>query len=156
MDFTISVAEEKDADEIDIIARQSEELHQKKEPDFFKKRDLNTKSDYIKNAIKNEDSTVFKACHQNKIIGYLVLYIHDCPEEFFVYPEFGYIGDLCVDKEYRRQGVAQALISEAEKYLISKNIRSIELDVFLFNEKADRLYTKIGYKNLKYRKRKLL
>ena len=35
MDFTISVAEEKDADEIDIIARQSEELHQKKEPDFF-------------------------------------------------------------------------------------------------------------------------
>lgn len=110
-----------------------------------------------KKAINDEYAEVFKACDKNnRIVGYLTLYLHDCPAEFFVYPDFGYIGDLCIDQNHRHQGIAQALIARAEEYLISKNIRAIELDVFTFNTPADQLYDKIGYKNLKCRKRKLL
>ena len=118
---------------------------------------MSNNAEYIKKVIDDEYAEVFKACDENKkVVGYLTLYLHDCSKEFFVYPDFGYVGDLCVDEHYHRQEIAQALIAEAEKYLISKNIKSIELDVFTFNNEANNLYEKLGYRNLKYRKRKLL
>lgn len=61
-----------------------------------------------------------------------------------------------MDEQYRHQGIAQALIVKAEEYLLAKGIKSIELDVFTFNTAADNLYEKLGYTNLKYRKRKIL
>ena len=157
MRYEISLAKYEDVEEIANLARQSGELHQEKEPTYFRKCALSNNAEYIKNVIDDEYAEVFKACDENKrIVGYLTLYLHDCSKEFFLYPDFGYIGDLCVDEKYRRQGIAQALIAEAEKYLISKNIKSIELDVFTFNNEANNLYEKLGYRNLKYRKRKLL
>lgn len=157
MNYIISLATDEDAEKISVLAKQSGELHQQKEPTVFKKCSSDNNADYIKKAINDEYAEVFKACDENnRIVGYLTLYLHDCPAEFFVYPDFGYIGDLCVDQNHRHQGIAQALIARAEEYLISKNIRAVELDVFTFNTPADQLYDKIGYKNLKYRKRKLL
>lgn len=155
--YTIAIAQKEDAEEIAKIAKQSGELHQRHEPTFFKKCNSDNNAEYIKNAIESEWSEVFKACEENeKIIGYLTLYLHDCSPEFFVYPDFGYIGDLGVDEQYRHQGIAQALIAKAEAYLLDKGIKSIELDVFTFNKAADNLYEKMGYTNLKYRKRKIL
>lgn len=157
MSYEICIAKEEDIEEITKLARQSGKLHQEKEPTFFRKCNLSNNSEYIKKVIEDEYAEVFKAYDENKkIVGYLTLYLHDCSKEFFVYPEFGYIGDLCVDENYRQQGIAQALISEAENYLQSRGIKSIELDVFAFNQKANNLYEKLGYRNLKHRKRKLL
>lgn len=157
MSYEICIAKEEDIEEIAKLARQSGKLHQEKEPTFFRKCNLSNNSEYIKKVIEDEYAEVFKAYDENKkIVGYWTLYLHDCSKEFFVYPEFGYIGDLCVDENYRQQGIAQALISEAENYLQSRGIKSIELDVFTFNQKANNLYEKLGYRNLKYRKRKLL
>ena len=140
MGYEISLAKYEDVEEIANLARQSGELHQEKEPTYFRKCALSNNAEYIKKVIDDEFAEVFKACDKNKkVVGYLTLYLHDCSKEFFVYPDFGYIGDLCVDENYRRQGIAQALIAEAEKYLISKNIKSIELDVFTFNNEANKL-----------------
>lgn len=108
MRYEISPARYEDVKAIAELARQSGELHQKKEPTYFRKCALSNNAEYIKKVIDDEYAEVFKACDENKkVVGYLTLYLHDCSKEFFVYPDFGYVGDLCVDEHYRRQGIAQ-------------------------------------------------
>lgn len=157
MNYQISIAQLDDIEEIAKLSMQSQKLHQEKEPTLFRKCKVPYNLEYLKKVIEDDAGVVFKAYNESKkIIGYLALYIYDCPPKFFLHSKFGYMGDLCVDENYYKQGIAQALILEAEKYLQSKNIKSIELDVYAFNEAANNLYEKLGYKNLKYRKRKLL
>ena len=86
MHYEISPARYEDVDAIAELARQSGELHQEKEPTYFRKCALSNNAEYIKNVIDDEYAEVFKACDENKkVVGYLTLYLHDCSKEFFVY-----------------------------------------------------------------------
>jgi len=56
---------------------------------------------------------------------------------------------LTIDN-YRRMGVATAVIQEAERLSIEKRSTHIGLEVGIENSEAKRLYEKLGYKDLGY------
>lgn len=62
--------------------------------------------------------------------------------------DFIVIHRVLVAPKYSGQGMGRRLLEEVEKYVISKNINSIKLDVKTTNIRAQRLYNGMGYKAL--------
>ncbi len=58
----------------------------------------------------------------------------------------GYIALLAVVPEAEGQGVAQSLVSEAERWAQQLGYTRLALDVFASNERGLRFYDKIGFK----------
>lgn len=152
----IEIAKVEDVSVIAEIAYQTGKKHEEILPNYFKLSSAEGQKKFLQEAIESEYSEVFKAVKDNKIVGYLVLYIWDHPAEYFVYPEFGYIGSLGVIEKYRCQGIGTLLIKAAEKWCKEHNIGAIELEVFVFNKEAERLYANLGYSEMKHNRMKIL
>lgn len=89
---------------------------------------------------------VYIVCKDNgKVLGYCGMWT--------VLGE-GNITNMAVAKEYRRQGIAQLLMSEMERISIQENgVDVFFLEVRQSNENAKKLYEKMGYKPIGTRKR---
>ncbi len=89
---------------------------------------------------------VYIVCKDNeKVLGYCGMWT--------VLGE-GNITNMAVAKEYRRQGIAQLLMSEMERISIQENgVDVFFLEVRQSNESAKKLYEKMGYKPIGTRKR---
>ena len=60
-------------------------------------------------------------------------------------PKCIFILDFLVNEEYRRMGYGYAMLIELERILKERNIKSIELHVFVHNNAAISLYKKCGF-----------
>lgn len=56
-----------------------------------------------------------------------------------------FLDDLCVDAQYRRQGVGTALLKEAQRRAAARGADSLELMAWGFNEAAIRFYEHAGF-----------
>jgi ribosomal protein S18 acetylase RimI-like enzyme len=79
----------------------------------------------------------FKAVNDDQMIGFVA---GDKKSS-----ALGWIATICVLPEYRRKGVAAALLSECENRL---GVSKIRLNVRLGNASAIRLYEKFGYRRV--------
>ena len=152
----VEIAKLNDVDDIAEIAYQTGRKHQEALSNYFKSSNVERQKKYLQEAIESQYSEVFKAVCDGIIVGYLVLYVWDQPAEYFVYPEYGFIGSLGVDEKYRNQGIGTSLIKTAEDWCKEHNIGAIDMDVFVFNKDAERLYASLGYEELKHYRRKIL
>ena len=152
----IEVAKSEDVSDIAKIAYQTGKKHEEILPNYFKPSNEVRQKHYLQEAIEGQYSEIFKAVFDDKIVGYLVLYIWDHPAEYFVYPEYGFVGSIGVDEKYRNRGIGTSLIRAAENWCKEHNIGAIDIDVFVFNQNAERLYANLGYEEIKHYRRKIL
>lgn len=152
----IEIATINDVPAIAELLYQTAKTREDTYPDYFKPSSVQAQASLVQKAIEGDHSHIFKAVLDNIIIGYLVLNIWDRSKEYFVYSELGYIGSLGVDEKYRHQGIGTKLIHEAESWCKEHNIGAIELDVFAFNGSAEQLYARLGYKEMKHNRMKIL
>lgn len=73
---------------------------------------------------------------QGLVLGYLGL--HHVLDE-------GYIANIAVDPLFRRQGIANALLKDAENFAREKGLSFLTLEVRKSNENAQRLYQSHGF-----------
>ncbi len=85
---------------------------------------------------KKEDIAVFVAEVENARIGYCIVSVDD---------KLGEIDSIFIEPEYRKKGIGERLISEAETWLKSKNIEKINISVAEGNESVFDFYYKQGY-----------
>ena len=156
MSVIITKAEENDVVEISNIYHQTTMLHLESIKREFKPSQLEDTMAYVSSIINKEDVVLFKAKFDNKIAGYLVLYINSYPDQFFVEAKRGFIGSIGVDENVRGQGIGNSLLLHAETYLKEQNISIFETDVYVFNTKAEKLYNDFGFEDIKRYKRKFL
>lgn len=64
----------------------------------------------------------------------------------------GYINNIAVAPEFRRQGIAEKLLSVLKKKAEKKNLAFLSLEVRESNSAAIKLYEKCGYENMGVRK----
>ncbi len=99
----------------------------------------------IASDIANENADVFVAVDEGgTLCGYVGLH--------FVLDE-GYMDNLAVDKDYRRRGVASALLNALNDFAKEKELSFITLEVRESNLSAQALYDKSGYIQVGKRKR---
>ncbi|MCR4670211.1 MAG: ribosomal protein S18-alanine N-acetyltransferase [Saccharofermentans sp.] len=101
-----------------------------------------TSEDLMKLATE-QNKAGFAAEEDGKIIGYIGLsFILDEAE----------IGNLVVDKDFRRQGIGGSLIEQVKDFLKDQGIAKVFLEVAEDNESAKALYLKSGFNSFNIRK----
>lgn len=79
---------------------------------------------------------------EGHVIGFAALRVVPCL--FYDHP-YGELTELYVEEEYRQLGVGRALILLAEKIAKSKGVKELFVLTGRSNQKAQRLYTSLGY-----------
>lgn len=152
----ISVATKNDLASIARIFHQVGMIHYQNTKTEFKEPNLKNDLFFIGRHLRAENIQVIKAEIKGQICGYLILYINNYPDNYFICPARGFISSIGVDEQFRGQGIGKKLLAFAEQMLKEKGIKILEIDVYTFNKAADNLYNKAGFEDIKCYKRKII
>lgn len=101
------------------------------------------------NLINKNSGKMYLAVENDKIIG-LIIGIIRKPEVEFDYErldKMGEIIELIVTKSTRSKGIGKQLLLKIEKYFKEQDCKTINIDVFGYNDLAKDFYYKNGYHN---------
>ena len=110
---------------------------------FYKKDpDKIASIEYIKQRLKNKESTIFFVEEDNVCIGIVQLYVTfdslELSKKIILY-------DLFVRSEHRKKGIGAMLMDASKDFAENNDITGIELSTAISNGTAQRLYESLGY-----------
>ena len=101
--------------------------------------------DVLSKYILGEDTSVFMYLVDDKCVGLaLVSLRHDYVEGCITSP-VGYLEGICVNKEYRKSGIASKLCKECEDWAKIKGCSEFASDCELTNDVSYQFHLKIGF-----------
>lgn len=146
MNFEIRYASQKDLPQVNILRRQVSVLHAEGRPDIFRPDFCPEQEAYVVHELISEGADVIVASNGKSICGFAMVQYITRPEtpsskahRFYHIEEFG------VAPEFRRQGVATALIDFCRVEAHRKGFPRIELNVWEFNQGALQFYQAVGF-----------
>jgi ribosomal protein S18 acetylase RimI-like enzyme len=100
---------------------------------------------FLGTQLTDEESAIFVAERRSQIIGYVYAGIeekswHELREQA------GFVHDVVVDEDERREGVGSRLIEEAAAWLVSRGVPRVMLWTAEKNGRALRLFEKLGFR----------
>ncbi len=148
----IITAQTKFANDIAVLYSGLNESMGESAPNYFKKAEQSI--DYINEIISEADSDFIIAVDNNKVIGFALVESKSTPPfDCFVPHKYTYLMDLFVDKSYRKQGIAKALMAAVKQWANEHEADFIELTVMSNNDNAISLYEGLGYNDFAKRMR---
>lgn len=102
----------------------------------------------IKNIISNEDHFACTAILENKIVGWIHVFVSVHLES----NPFVEIGGLIVDENFRGQGIGKKLIEEVERWMVSKNFYKLRVRTNVKRKDTHRFYLNQGFSLIKEQK----
>jgi GNAT superfamily N-acetyltransferase len=104
-----------------------------------------TDLDVIAEAIRStaEDPSVFVADIDGVIAGFI--HVRSL-EDYYRRRKHGHVADIVVAESHEGRGIATALLERAEEWSRAQGYDWMTLGVFEQNERAERLYQKLGYR----------
>lgn len=112
-----------------------------------------TKEQLSESIQNNKQEAVFVASAGDIAVGFCCVQLF---KSMCYYLNYAEITELFIKEEYRKKGVATALMTHVEEYFKGQNICCCQLFTGAHNNIAQTFYEKIGYKRsneLMYRKR---
>jgi len=93
---------------------------------------------------------------EGKIVAMAIAYAQSQPSEMpCLRPKKTlYLESIYVDQRYRRLGIAKRLLQDAENYAREHRFINVELDMYVTNESAGKLYESFGFIQVKKKLRK--
>ena len=151
----IRKAEADDAKEIEPLYLELMNLHALKLPNIFAS-EIKVDLDEIKNDI-GEFDYFYVVTIDKKVIGYMKGRYKNIEESLFVKErDMIMLTDLIIKEEYRNRGIGKKMLDFIEEEAKIKNISSIEIPVYSFNEQAKGFYNKNGYNSYLERELKIV
>ena len=141
----ILLAEENDATDIAQLSYDVGRMHDEAMPMYFLPSTQGEHLRIISEMLRDDNIIIFKALYENKICGFLCLYVPKKERKGFVYSRMGVLLNMGVDSTCRGKGIGTELIVNAEEYLKEHGIGALELGVYMFNENAFKFYEKLGF-----------
>ncbi len=99
--------------------------------------------------VNKYEGKIFLAIENEKVIGLIVGLINNEEESTYDFkaPKRGRVTELVVSKECRSNGIGKQLLDKMEKYFKEVGCKGVLIDVFAYNENAQKFYYKNGYFN---------
>ena len=140
-------AKENELVRVNELRKQVNDLHVEGKPEVFKAGFNDELRDYIYNIWDDPEQEIVVADLDGTICGFAVLHHIVKPATPFMYErDFIDVDEFCVDKDYRRQGVASEMITFIRNYAKEKGFNRIELNMWEFNRDALAFYETVGFK----------
>lgn len=101
------------------------------------------------NEVNKYEGKIFLAIENEKVIGLIVGLINNEEESTYDFKasKRGRVTELVVSKECRSNGIGKQLLDKMEKYFKEVGCKGVLIDVFAYNENAQKFYYKNGYFN---------
>ena len=142
----VRFAREEDAEQVNVLRRQVNDLHVAGEPGVFRPGFCDELRDYIHVIMHDPQKAVVVAEADGSIRGFAVLNHIVRPENPFMFErDFLDIDEFGVDESCRRQGVASAMIRFIRGWAREKGFRRLELNMWEFNRGALAFYEAAGF-----------
>ena len=93
-------------------------------------------------ASQSDDPVIYVAEGGDGIVGFIHL---TSREDYYRRRRHGHIGDIVVAEGEEGQGIATTLMAKAEEWCRAQGYDWLSLSVFEQNERAERLYRKLGF-----------
>ncbi len=144
----IRKADIKDIEEIVLLWSEFMDFHAKFDP-FFTLSDNGPShfGEYIALNIENQDWCIFVAEHHRKLIGLCIGMIQNYPP-VYASPRYGFVQNIAVTKDHRRQGVAKCLFEKVSNWFNKKAVDRIELDIAIKNPYSKKFWAKMGFRDV--------
>lgn len=140
-------ARREDLPRVNELRKMVNDIHVENRPDIFKAGFPKELQDYIYDRLEEENTDILVAEMDGVICGFASIAYVNRPETPFSRPrKFCDVGEFCVDSAYCRKGVGTALITHIKERARSRQINRIELNVWEFNEGAQRFYENVGFR----------
>lgn len=146
----IRFAKEEELEQVNKIRMQVNELHVTGRPDYFRSDGWDFIAPFVYTRFAEESSGIIVALDQTEVVGFAtVQFMHTektpykCARHFYHVEEFG------VDENHRRQGIATALMEFMKQDAKKRGFRTLELDMWQFNESALQFYESVGLKTVR-------
>ena len=97
----------------------------------------------VKKHLADKNFRVYAARADNKFVGWIALVF--MPKISWTDKGFVYVDELWVQEDYRREGIATALMAKADQYKNEIDAAGVRLYVNVNNPIAKQLYEKCGY-----------
>lgn len=99
--------------------------------------------------VNKYEGKIFLAIEEGKAIGLIIGLINNEDESTYDFsaPKRGRVTELVVSKSCRSNGIGAQLLNKMESYFKSVGCKGILIDVFAYNENAQKFYYKNGYFN---------
>ena len=144
--MNIRFAKETDLSRVNELRKQVNDLHVAGKPDVFKPGFCDELRDYIQTIFCNPEEKIIVAEKEGTICSFAVLHHIHKPENPFMYErDFLDIDEFCVDKTFRRQGVASAMVAFIRDWAKEQGYHRIELNMWEFNQDALSFYEAAGF-----------
>lgn len=142
----IRFAKEDELDRINELRKQVNDIHVEGKPDVFKPGFGAELQKFIHEIWNDPDKKIIVADNGEEICGFAVINHINKPENPFMKErDFLDVDEFCVDKEFRRQGIASELISFIKAYAKEQEFHRIELNMWEFNQGALAFYEAAGF-----------
>ena len=120
----------------------------KKRSDAYREcESLITKEEYI-DLLKNEKHKVIVASVDGEVAGYASGKIVKVDENIVQKEDkYLFIDEIYTDAKHRRRGIAKGLLEYIKEICINEACKTVQLNVWSFNEDAIKFYYSMGFKN---------
>ena len=143
----IRFAKENELVRVNELRKQVNDLHVEGKPEVFKAGFNDELRDHVYDIWNDPEQEIVVADSDGIICGFAVLHHIVKPATPFMYErDFIDVDEFCVDKDYRRQGVASEMITFIRNYAKEKGFNRIELNMWEFNRDALAFYETVGFK----------
>lgn len=121
------------------------QVHRDLRPDIFRPVTQKYDETQLADLLQDRNRPVFVAMEGEFVAGYCFCILRSYQDSGTVVDHKDlYIDDLCVDRQHRRQGIAEKLYSHALHYAKEQGCKFLSLNVWCGNEGALGFYEKMG------------
>ena len=130
------------------------EIHKEMDAEFFEDTDFwieeyeTTISETIEVAFS--DSKVYVALDNEVVVGYATIYIERFAMPLYNSDPLCVIGDMMIEEQYRKQGIGELFIEEANKMAKEFSVKKLMLNVFAKNIIAYEYFKQQGFEDMMY------
>ena len=140
----IRFAKESELVRVNELRKQVNDLQVEGKSEIFRAGFNDELRDFIYKIWKDPEQKIVVAELNGVVCGFAVLHhIHRPGNPFMLERDFMDVDEFCVDKEYRRQGIATKMMSFIRNYTKDKGIKRL---MWEFNQDALAFYEAVGFK----------
>ena len=146
MEPVVRYAAHEDLPRVNERRQQVSELHAAGRPDIFRPGFCEALQQHVYQLFDAPGFDVLVACVSETICGFAAVQYVDRPESAYLCARrFYHIEEFGVDDGFRRHGVGTALLRFCQAEAERRGFDRLELDVWSFNEDAQKFYEAVGF-----------